>query len=143
MRLPKDPEIPAQINIVPLLDVVFTLLTFFILSSLFLNNSEGLPVNLPKAATGQQTQSAKPITVTIDAQGQISLNRKPTTIDALTEQLRALIGNNQNVLVVINADEKAFMGVSVAVMDIVRQVPGAKLAIATQKPQVTRESLRR
>jgi len=134
MNLPKDPNIPATINIVPLIDVVFTLLTFFILSSLSLTNSEGLPVNLPKAATGQQSQSSEQITVTINSQGEVNLNRKPTTVDALTEQIRALVGNNQDALVVINADERANVGVAVAVMDRVRKVPGTRLGIATQKP---------
>ena len=134
-RLLQEPEIPAQINIVPMIDVVFSLLTFFILSTLFLSNSEGLPVNLPKAATGQQSQiqSKKPITITIDVQGQVAINRQPTTIEALTEQLRALVGNNQDVLVVVNADEQVNLGSAVAVMDKVRQIPGAKLAIATKK----------
>lgn len=134
MNLPKEPNNPAQINIVPMIDIVFTLLTFFILSSLFLTNSEGLPVNLPKANTGQQSKSPEKITVTINSQGEVSLNRQPTTFDALTEQLRTLVGNNQDVLVVINADEKANMGLAVTVMDKVRKVPGTKLAIATQKP---------
>lgn len=134
MKLPKEPNIPAQINIVPMIDIVFTLLTFFILSSLFLTNSEGLPVNLPKANTGQQSKIPEKITVTINSQGQVSLNRQPTTFDALTEQIRTLVGNNQNVLVVINADEKANMGLAVTVMDKVRKVPGTRLAIATQKP---------
>ncbi len=136
-RLSEEPDIPVQINIVPLIDVVFSLLTFFILSSLFLSNSEGLPVNLPKAVTGQQSQveSQETITITINVEGQVSLNSQPTTVEALTEQLRALVGNNQNVLVVVNADEKVSLGVVVAVMDKVRQIKGAKLAIATTQPK--------
>lgn len=134
MKLPKEPNIPAQINVVPLLDVVFTLLTFFVISSLFLTNSEGLPVNLPKANSGQASQTSEKIIVTIDSQGEVSVNRQPTTFDALTEKIRTLVGSNQDVLVVINADEEANMGVAVAVMDKVRKVPGTKLAIATQKP---------
>ncbi|HYX18691.1 MAG TPA: biopolymer transporter ExbD [Nostoc sp.] len=133
MKLPKEPNIPAQINIVPLLDVVFSLLTFFVISTLFLTNSEGLPVNLPKANTGQQSQTSEKITVTINSQGEVSLNRQPTTFDALTEKIRTLVGSNQNVLVVINADEKANMGLAVSVMDKVRKVPGTRLAIATQR----------
>ncbi|MBO1049217.1 MAG: biopolymer transporter ExbD [Dolichospermum sp. DEX182a] len=134
MKLPKEPNIPAQINVVPLLDVVFTLLTFFVISSLFLTNSEGLPVNLPKANSGRPSQTSEKIIVTIDSQGQVSVNLQPTTFDALTEEIRTLVGSNQDVLVVINADEEANMGVAVAVMDKVRKVPGTKLAIATQKP---------
>ncbi|NWF58330.1 MAG: biopolymer transporter ExbD [Fischerella sp.] len=134
MRLQDEAEIPPQINIVPMIDVIFAILTFFIMSTLFLTRSEGLPVNLPKAATSKAQQVPTKITITVDAQGKISLNRKPTTVDALTEQVRALVGSNQQALVIINADEKVDHGQVVAVMDRVRRVEGARLAIATQKP---------
>ncbi len=134
MRLPDEPDIPAQINIVPMIDVIFAILTFFIMSTLFLTRQEGLPVNLPKAATAQQAQIPTRITVTVEPSGQVSLNKKPTTVDALTEQIRSLMGTNPEAVVVINADTKVEHGNIVSVMDKVRQVPGAKLAIATQKP---------
>ncbi|MBD2727232.1 biopolymer transporter ExbD [Nostoc sp. FACHB-892] len=133
MRLQDEPDIPAQINIVPMIDVIFAILTFFIMSTLFLTRSEGLPVNLPKAATAKQQQVPSKVTITVDEQGVVSLNRKPTTVDDLTAQVRALVGSNSEVLVIINADEKVGHGKVVAVMDRVRQVEGAKLAIATQK----------
>lgn len=134
MRLQDEPEIPPQINIVPMIDVIFAILTFFIMSTLFLTRSEGLPVNLPKAATAKQQQTPARITITVSEQGDVSLNRQPVAVDALSKQLRALVGANQEALVIINADEKVGHGRVVAVMDQVRQVEGAKLAIATQKP---------
>ena len=133
MRLPDEPEIPLAINIVPLIDVMFALLTFFIISALFLTRSEGLPVNLPKAATAQ-SQRSTPITVTLDQQGGVALNRKLIALDALEEQVRNLIPLNQEVTVVLNADEQVNHGRVIAVMDRLRRVKGAKLAIATQKP---------
>ncbi|MEA5574049.1 biopolymer transporter ExbD [Calothrix sp. UHCC 0171] len=133
MRLQDEPDIPSQINIVPMIDVIFAILTFFIMSTLFLTRQEGLPVNLPKAATSQQAQIPTKITVTVEASGQVSLNKKPTTVAALTEQIRTLMGTNPESVVVINADTKVEHGNIVAVMDQVRQVKGAKLAIATQK----------
>ncbi len=133
MRLPDEPDIPPQINIVPMIDVIFAILTFFIMSTLFLTRQEGLPVNLPRASTSQQSQVPTRITVTIDSQAQVSLNKKPTTIDALTEQVRGLVGANPEAVVVINADQRVGHGKVVAVMDKVRQVKGARLAIATQK----------
>ncbi|MEH1948830.1 MAG: biopolymer transporter ExbD [Nostoc sp.] len=133
MRLPDEPELPLQINIVPMIDVIFAILTFFIMSTLFLTRSEGLPVNLPKAATAKQQQVPTKITITVDEKEQVSLNRKPIAVDDLTAQVRALVGSNPEVLVIINADEKVDYGRVVAVMDRVRQVPGAKLAIATQR----------
>ncbi len=133
MRLQDEPELPLQINILPMIDVIFAILTFFIMSTLFLTRSEGLPVNLPKAATAKQQQVPSKITITVDEQGVVSLNQKPTTVDDLTAQVRTLVGSNSEVLVIINADEKVGHGQVVAVMDRVRQVEGAKLAIATQK----------
>ncbi|TAF07589.1 MAG: biopolymer transporter ExbD [Nostocales cyanobacterium] len=131
MRLPDEPDIPAQINIVPMIDVIFAILTFFIMSTLFLTRSEGLPVNLPKAATTKSQAAAKSITVTVDQTGNISLDRQPVTLNALPEAVRDLMGNNPEVVVIINADKNASHGQVVGVMDRLRQVQGAKLAIAT------------
>lgn len=133
MRLQDEADIPAQINIVPMIDVIFAILTFFIMSTLFLTRSQGLPVNLPKAATANQQQVPTKITITVDEKGEVSLNRQPVLVNSLAEQIRNLAGANSEALVVINADERVGHGKVVAVMDQVRQVKGAKLAIATQK----------
>ena len=133
MRLQDEADIPAQINIVPMIDVIFAILTFFIMSTLFLTRSQGLPVNLPKATTANQQQVPTKITITVDEKGEVSLNRQPVLVNSLAEQIRNLAGDNSEALVVINADERVGHGKVVAVMDQVRQVKGAKLAIATQK----------
>ncbi|MEG5065166.1 biopolymer transporter ExbD [Microcoleus sp. B3-A4] len=135
MNLPKEPKIPPQINIVPLIDVVFSLLTFFILSSLFLSSPEGLPVNLPKATASQPTQTTNRVTITIDSKGQVSIDRQPTTVEALPAQLTALAATRPDLIAVINSDETVDFGLAVAVMDRVRQVKGVKLGIATRRPQ--------
>ena len=133
MRLPDEPEIPAQINIVPMIDVIFAILTFFIMSTLFLTRSEGLSVNLPQA-TSSKAQPRTPITITINDKGALALNRKAVQLGALDDELRQMIQPNQETLVVVNADKSVTHGQVVSVMDILRQVPGAKLAIATQRP---------
>jgi biopolymer transport protein ExbD len=133
MRLPEEPDIPPQINIVPMIDVIFALLTFFIMSSLYLTRSAGLPVNLPKAATAQ-TQSQSQIVVTVNQQGQISLNRQSAQLGDLQPRIRTLIGSSPSTLVVVNADERVSHGQVIAVMDQLRSIPGVKLAIAAQRP---------
>jgi biopolymer transport protein ExbD len=133
MQLPDEPDIPAQINIVPMIDVIFAILTFFIVATLFLNKSDGLPVNLPKATTAKPQLSTK-VTVTVEPNGDLALNRKPTELDNLEVQIRDLTEANQKVVVIINADEAAGHGKVVEVMDRVRKIEGAKLAIATRKP---------
>lgn len=134
MKLPEEPDIAATINIVPMIDVIFAILAFFIMSSLFLTKLEGLPVNLPKASSAQQQQATEPIAVTIDELGTISLNRQPITLDQLEAEIKKSVNVNQERLLIVNADEKVGHGKVVAVMDRLREIPGVRLAIATEKP---------
>ena len=135
MRLPdeSESEIPFQINIVPMIDVIFAILTFFIMSTLYLTRSEGLPVNLPKAATAE-TQLQAPINVTINATGEIAVNRQPIALSEIENRVRSLVGSSTESLVIINADEIVPHGQVVSVMDRLRQVQGVKLAIAAERP---------
>lgn len=133
MQLPDEPETSPQINIVPMIDVIFAVLAFFVVSTLYLTRNEGLPVNLPEATTGIASQQ-KPLTVTINAQGQISLNQQPIPLEALSEQVQTLINPNQPTQVIINADEAVNHGRVIAVMDRLRTIKGIRLAIATTQP---------
>jgi biopolymer transport protein ExbD len=133
MRLPNDPEPPFQINIVPMIDVIFAILTFFIMSTLTLTRSQGLPVNLPKAGTAE-AQNQSQVVVTIDKAGRLALDRKPIQLDALEAQVRGQALTGKQPLVVINADEAVSHGKVVAVMDRLRNIEGVRMAIATQRP---------
>jgi biopolymer transport protein ExbD len=133
MRLPEEPELPFTINIVPMIDVVFSILTFFIFSSLFLSRSQGLDVNLPKAGTAQ-AQKTEQINVTVKSDGTLALNRQTIQLDRLQPAIISLVKPNEISLVVVNADEKVNHGRVVTVMDKIRQIPQVKLAIAAEKP---------
>ncbi|MEG4271912.1 MULTISPECIES: biopolymer transporter ExbD [unclassified Microcoleus] len=133
MRLPDEPDSIPQINIVPMIDVVFAILTFLIVSSLSLSKSEGLPVNLPKASTSQVQDSPAKITVTIDAGGKLMVDKKSVNLDQIETTVRQAMGSNQNSLIVLNADKSVNHGNVVEVMDRLRRIKGAKLGIATAK----------
>jgi biopolymer transport protein ExbD len=132
MRLPEEPDRPFQINIVPMIDVIFAILTFFIMSTLFLTRSEGLPVNLPTAATSEQ-QAQNQWVVTIDARGNLSLNQEPMSLNVVEAQIRALALTGQQPFVVINADEAVSHGQVIMVMDRLRTIEGVRMAIATRR----------
>jgi biopolymer transport protein ExbD len=131
-RLSEELERPTEINVVPLIDVLFALLTFFILSTLFLVRSEGLPVNLPKASTSKP-QTVSRSTVSINKQGQVFLNKSPIQVDNLANAVRTQLSPGQELVVVINADGSVTHEHVIEVMDQLRQVPRVKLAIATQR----------
>ncbi|AFZ09448.1 outer membrane transport energization protein ExbD [Oscillatoria nigro-viridis PCC 7112] len=133
MRLPDEPDSIPQINIVPMIDVVFAILTFLIVSSLSLSKSEGLPVNLPKASTSQVQDSPAKITVTIDARGKLMVDKKLVNLEQIESTVRQVMGSNPSSLIVLNADKSVNHGNVVEVMDRLRRIKGAKLGIATAK----------
>ncbi|MEG5059169.1 biopolymer transporter ExbD [Microcoleus sp. A2-C5] len=133
MRLPDEPDNIAQINIVPMIDVVFAILTFLIISSLSLSKSEGLPVNLPKASTSQTQEAPSKITITIEESGKLMVDKKPVNLDQIESAVRQVMGSNQTSLIILNADKSVNHGSVVEVMDRLRRIKGAKLGIATIK----------
>jgi len=135
MRLPPEPERPFNINLVPMIDVIFAILAFVLLSSLFLTRLEGLPVNLPNAVTGQ-VQERSQATVAIAADGSLQLNAQPIDLDGLAAAVQQLVAPGGEALVLVNADEQVPHGRVVAVMDRLRGLDGVKLAIAVE-PQAT------
>lgn len=132
MNLPEENDRPLQINIVPMIDVIFAILTFFIFSSLFLVRNEGIPVNLPQAATTQMQGQAE-ITITIDRQGKIAVNQEFIALEQLEIKLGKLILPQQQITAIVNADTAVNHGKVVAVMDKLRSIPGVRIAIATKK----------
>ncbi len=129
MRPPIESEDNFEINILPMIDVIFCILAFFIISSLFLTRSQGLPVDLPSAQTSEPQQKVQ-INITIEADGDMFIDRQPIQLEQLQEKLTELVKPESESLVIINADEKVEHGKVVKVMDRLRQVPGAKMAIA-------------
>lgn len=131
-----DPDLldqPMEIkNVVPLLDVMFALLTFFVMSTLFLTRTEGLSVNLP-AATSSSQQKLSRATVSVDQQGNLYLDRTPMQLEALAAAVRQKTQQEKEIIVVLNADGGVTHDRVVQVMDQLRQIPGAKMAIATKR----------
>lgn len=132
-----EAEEPLSINILPMIDVIFAILAFFIISTLFLTRSEGFSVDLPEAETAQ-SQTEVTVTITVEQNGDISIDQEPVALEALTQTVQEQIGDRTGVLVTVKADETIDYGRVIAVMDRVRQVEGASLGMATQQPAQTR-----
>lgn len=129
MKLARREVRKARIEIVPMIDTVFFLLVFFMMASLSMSVYKGMPVNLPKAASGQTTHDDS-AAITVARDGQTFLNREPTTRDALGAQLHALLAANPNLVVMINADGEVMHRQVVDVVDVARTAGVSRLAIA-------------
>ena len=137
MRIQRRSIKKARIEIIPMIDTIFFLLVFFMISTLSMTQFKGMPVNLPKAAAGQQAP-AESAAVTIDKAGRLFLNQKAIDKTALGDALRQQLVKNSEMLVVINADDGVEHGRVVDDMDIARGANVAKMAIAV-KPKEQRK----
>ena len=131
MRIQRRNIKKARIEIIPMIDTIFFLLVFFMISTLSMTQFKGMPVNLPKAASGQQAP-AESAAITINKEHQIFLDQQPVEKTSLADRLGGLIAKNPELLVVINADDGVEHGHVVEVMDIARSANVAKMAIAVK-----------
>lgn len=131
MRIQRRSLKKARIEIIPMIDTIFFLLVFFMISTLSMTRFKGMPVNLPKAASGQQAP-AESAAITIDKDHRLFLNQQAIDKAALGEALKQQLAKNAGMLVVINADDGVAHGQVVEVMDIARAANIAWMAIAVK-----------
>lgn len=121
----------TDINLTPLVDIVFILLIFFLITSTFVQ-SPGIDVNLPKAGSSTDTRQSQSIVITVDENGQLIYGGEVTDIGGLKDTLAKLFQDSPNHQIVIQADETTHHGAVVQAMDVAREVGFRKLGIATQ-----------
>lgn len=123
----------TRIEIIPMIDTMFFLLVFFMLSSLALTRLNGLPVNLPKANSAPKQAPAE-LTVTLDKDQKLYVNKTPVTFETLEQTLLEKAGKNADLgqaTVIINADTTVPHGLVVRCVDGAREVGITRFAIAT------------
>jgi biopolymer transport protein ExbD len=136
MRIPEETSKPGEINMIPLIDIVFSIMVVFIVASLNLTRSQALDVDLPDAATAQQKLDPA-VTVSVTRSGEIAVNREVIPLAQLTPTVNRLLEGRtaaSDRLVVISADLSLTHGRVVEVMDALQAVPNVSLAIAAQRP---------
>ncbi len=119
-----------EINITPMLDVVFIMLIFFIVTASFVKET-GIDVNRPDAQTAVPKEKAN-ILIAIDPNGGIWIDRRKIDIRAVRANIERLKAENPQGSVVIQADKKAVTETLIAVMDAARQAGVYNVSIAAQ-----------
>jgi len=119
-----------RIEMVPLIDMFFLLLVFFIFGVFSMTMQQGIIVDLPSAASAASTKDDT-ITISLTADGSLSLNAEPLAIEALAPALRQEHVHLPNPLVVINADRQVTHGRVISVLDTVRQAGLQRVSFQT------------
>jgi biopolymer transport protein ExbD len=118
----------ADINLAPMLDIVFIMLIFFIVTTSFVREA-GLEVNRPSAKTAQPRESAN-ILIAIAPNGEIWIDKRPVDIRSVRAVVERLTAENPEASVIIQGDREAQIGLLVAVMDQVRKGGVSNVSIA-------------
>ena len=127
-RLKMKPEF----MIVPMIDIIFFLLVFFMMNSLQTIAQKALSVQLPQATTAS-APAQLPVVLTLDAEGHITIDNVPMSIDAAEAMVKERIAQNPNASVILQADKRSAHGQVVAIMDMLKQAGVKRLAIAAEQ----------
>ena len=127
---------PIEVNMAPLIDVVFLLLIFFMVSTTFTKETH-LSLNLPEATGEPSTELPKKIEILIDANGQYAINDRSlvsTQIETIKSALREVSGGDTKLPLVITADAKTPNQAVITAMDAAGQLGFSHLSLTTKKP---------
>jgi len=125
------PSEEARIEIIPLIDVIFCILTFFLLAGLQLTRQQAISVDLPKASSGTP-QMREMLMVSLDDVGQVYIEQQPIgSKDQLSVALKNYRSTNPNGLMVLYASRTASYNDVIQVLDLLREVGGDRVSLAT------------
>ncbi len=130
MEFERRKKIHTHLDIAPLIDVVFLLLIFFMLSSRFITQT-GIKVTLP-AATIKEVHPLEKIILYITEDDNIYLNEKRINLSHLLPRLKTELNESLDKSIIIKADEKVNLGLAVKVMDIAKRAGAKNLIISTK-----------
>ena len=127
MKIVRQRKPQMRMEMSPLIDCIFQLLIFFMLSSTFLTPS--IPLTLPTAEAGG-TPQGQHIIITLDAEGQVYLNKQQSSFEQLEVELRALLLESESRVVTIRADQQMTYQHFIRALDIARSSGAEHVNIA-------------
>jgi len=136
MNLRRSKRKDFDLNVTPLIDVVFLLLIFFMVSTTFNRNSQ-LNITLPVASEKAREQEPKAVNVAVDARGTVYVNNQPLVnaqLLTIREAIRDAAQGLDNPPVIIDADRQATYQSVIRIMDAARQLNLLKITFATRRP---------
>ena len=131
MQLRRKKRIESPPDMTPMIDVVFLLLIFFMISTTFINNP-GIKITLPEAEADEIKTEKTKIKLTISDKGDIYIDDEKVGMDVLDNIFTSAAKKAKESIVIISADENASHGTVVEVMDRAKNSGITRLAIETQ-----------
>ncbi len=128
LRIEKQPEL----MIIPMIDIIFFLLIFFMMSTLYMVEQHTIPINLPQSAAAQQELS-KNVNITILQNGNIMFDQEEIPFSLLQKRINIELAKHSESIFVVRADKQAEYGQVVAVLDELKMSGAHRVAVATER----------
>ncbi|HEY8495964.1 MAG TPA: biopolymer transporter ExbD [Limnochordales bacterium] len=122
------------INIVPLIDVMFFLVLFFVVFTTFRIDPVGIRVDLPRAATGAVIERSE-LRITVTQQGAMFINGQAASVDQVRARVREAVARRPDTLIIVSADRRVAYDYVVRAMDAARQGGGYRIALSVEPQQ--------
>ncbi|GCL68450.1 MULTISPECIES: ExbD/TolR family protein [Veillonella] len=120
------------IMIIPMIDIVFFLLVFFMVGTLYMNTEQQIPLNLPSASTST-AKSIEPITITLTTSHKLYIDNREISPDRLSQEVQAIVQTTPRQAFVIRAAKDVYYNEVIALLDMLK-VNGAKyISVATDR----------
>ena len=132
MYFKESNESENVINILPMIDIIFAILSFFIISSLYLTKIDSIKVNLPKSSTAQREEE-KPQIISVDSNEKIYFKSNQIALKNVSELIRTNIENIKDPIVILRADTSVKHGLIVNLLDELRKIENLKIGISAEK----------
>lgn len=129
MRRRKRSDDSLEINVTPLLDVVFILLIFFIVTTSFVREI-GVDADRPAGSAGAEYEASEVIAIRVEASGQIFVNERAVDIRSVKANVASRLAGSAEVPVVVIADRQADAGLMVRAMDQARAAGATRISVA-------------
>jgi biopolymer transport protein ExbD len=130
MRLEDDSDIDGGINLMPLVDVVFLLLIFFLAATTFANEEVELDLRLPEAKSGEGGKADRELIINVAQDGTLTMGGRAVSLEALRQKLTAAVRRNKDQSVLVRGDKAAQFGVGIKVLDTCRLAKVKKVNFA-------------
>ncbi|MDF2569070.1 MAG: exbD 3 [Sporomusa sp.] len=125
-------ENQPQLMIIPMIDIIFFLLVFFMMSTLYMVEQHTIPINLPQAAAAQQDKPNS-IQVTLLESGSILFNQEEIPLTLLSKRVNMELGKQSDTIFVLRGDKQVPYGQVIAVLDGLKQAGAHRVSVAVEK----------
>ena len=132
MYFKENNKLENQINILPMIDIIFAILSFFIISSLFLTKIDSIEVNLPSSSTAI-IEKNKPLIISINSDEEIYFKEKLISLNNISRLVKAGLQEDDKPLIILRADSSVKHGFIIRVLDELRKIEKLKIGIGTIK----------